>query len=154
MPCLKCVATPGYHSFTKFGKIGDANLFYTAPAKTLDFDEDGTKLANIKIHIKEDTEDAPWIWVVDCANMTASHYTEISFNLGLLGTLSADKNLKEIWIIRPNIWITATVAFLRPFSSSPVLHGIQYYDGNKIELYSSMKMKKMEGSYIQWLMHQ
>ena len=51
MPCKKCQELPGYHSFQKFGIVKDANLFYTAPAKAGDRNNDGAMLENIKIHI-------------------------------------------------------------------------------------------------------
>jgi len=111
MPCQKCITKPGYHSFVKFGEIKGANLFYTSPAKTEDYNIDGTKLANIKIHVETDIAQTPWIWVLDCANMGFAHYTEISFNIGLLNLLASDKYIQAIWIIRPNIWVSGVITF-------------------------------------------
>jgi len=126
-------------------------LFYTAPAKTDDFNEDGTKLANISIHVSE--IGAPWIWVVDCGNMELKHYTEISFCIGVLNLLSSDPNLKAVWIIRPNIWIKTTIEILKGFSSSPVLHGITYYQGG-LSMYSELKGRGLTPKALQWLLHQ
>jgi hypothetical protein len=36
-----------------FGNVNGIKLYYTAPAKTADFNEDGTKLANMSIHVSE-----------------------------------------------------------------------------------------------------
>ena len=108
MPCVKCINNPDYHSFKKFGKLQDKNLFYTAPAKTDDYNEDGTKLTNIKIHVKEDTLNNPWIWVLDCQKMRLVHYTEMSFNIGLLQLLNVTETLDSVWIMNPNIWIYTT----------------------------------------------
>ena len=131
MPCLKCVLNPDYHSFKKFGKIQEKNLFYTAPAKTEDYNEDGTKLENIKTHVKEETAGQPWIWVLDCANMGLVNYTEMSFNIGLLELLGTTNTLDSVWIINPNIWIRTTISFLQTFYSSPILNKITYLDGSK-----------------------
>ena len=81
-----------YHSFKKIGVFNSVSLFYTAPAKTEDYNQEGTKLANIKIHILEETI-GPWLWILDCSNMSLRHYTEFSFNLGLLQMLS-----ERVWL--------------------------------------------------------
>ena len=148
MPCPKCLVKPGYHSFIRMGTLSGRNLFYTAPAKTADFNEDGTKLANIKIHVSEDCSGAPWIWVVDCDDMGLAHYTEFSFNWGLLGLLAADLTLQEIWIVRPNVWIRGVVAVLQMFSSALILGRIKYFEG---DLDGLLKAEGMQLSMRQWL---
>jgi hypothetical protein len=154
MPCKKCQETPGYHSFAKFGKIGDVNLFYTAPAKTLDFNEDGTKLANIKIHIEEETEKKPWILVLDCGNMGIKHYTDISFSAGLLGLLANDPFLESIWVMRSNIWIRTTASFLKTISSAKILNNVKYFDKKGLELFDMLEKNYLDSSTIDWLMKQ
>lgn len=166
MPCPKCAITPGYHSFISMGLLprsGSSNglllrssssngstLFYTAPAKTADFNEDGTKLANIKIHVSEECRE-PWIWVVDCGDMGLAHYTDFSFNWGLLGLLAADVMLQEIWIVRPNVWIRGVIAVLQTFSSAPILGRIKYFDGSPLELDGLLCAEGMEASMRHWL---
>ena len=151
MPCAKCSAKPGYHSFIKFAKIGNTTLFYTAPAATEDFNEDGTKLANIKLHVDEETAVGPWIWVVDCANMELQHYTEFSFNTGLLSLLNDDPRLKEVWIVRPNIWIRTTIGFLQNFSSAKILGSIRWFDGSNLELYTELLKADLGIDKARWL---
>ena len=151
MPCPKCSVKPGFHSFIKFAKIGPAALFYTAPAATEDFNEDGTKLANIKLHVAEETAAGPWIWVVDCANMELRHYTEFSFNTGLLGLLNDDPRLKEVWIVRPNIWIRTTIGFLQTFSSAKILSSIKWFDGSNLELYTELLKTDLGIDKARWL---
>ena len=152
MPCQKCIHNPAYHSFTPFGDLAGAKLIYTAPAKTEDFNEDGTKLKNISIHVSEIGQ--PWIWVVDCANMSLKHYTEISFNIGVLNLLSADPLLKAVWVIRPNIWIKTTIAVMKGFSASPVLHGITFFDEVGLELYRDLKTVGVSPKSLQFILHQ
>jgi len=154
MPCSKCIAKPGYHSFVNFARVSDADLFYTAPAKTEDFNEDGTKLANIKLHVAEETTSGPWIWVMDCAGMELRHYTEFDFNFGLLGLLNEDPRLKEVWIIRPNIWIRTTIAFLQTFSSAAILRTIRWFDGSNLEIYASLLTTGLADSKIHWMISQ
>ena len=154
MPCLKCAENPEYHSFRNFGTLQEKNLFYTAPAKTADYNEDGTKLTNIKIHVKEDTLNKPWIWVLDCANMSLVHYTEMSFNIGLLQLLGETKTLDSVWIINPNIWIRTTIVFLQTFYSNHVLNKIRYLDGSKLELSTMLASMNVESKSISWLLSQ
>jgi hypothetical protein len=150
MPCLKCLQKPGYHSFVKFASIGSASLFYTSPAKTADFNEDGTKLASIKLHISEECAE-PWIWVVDCGDMGLAHYTDFSFNWGLLGLLAADLTLQEIWIVRPNLWIRGVIAVLQTFSSAPILGRIKYFDGSDLELEGLLCAEGLPALMRHWL---
>jgi hypothetical protein len=151
--CPKCLVKPGYHNFVKFGILGNKDvLIYTAPAKTEDFNGDGTKLANIKIHMDE--LEYPWIWVLDCNNMELKHYTEISFNIGLLGLLSADKNLSEVWILRPNIWIRTTISFLQTFYTSKILSNIRYFEGTKLELFESLSKAGVAEPAAHWVIAQ
>lgn len=154
MLCPKCLVTPGYHSFVNFTELNGAKLFYTAPAKTQDFNEDGTKLANIKIHIAEETEGKPWIWVLDCANMAFHHYTEVSFNIGVLDILANDPQLQEIWIIHPNMWIYGVHGFFNTFSSAPILTKVSYFDGCTLELIDHFNTKGLTMRAIEWLINQ
>jgi hypothetical protein len=137
-----------------FARVGDARLFYTAPAKTEDFNEDGTKLASIKLHVAEEASSGPWIWVMDCANMQLKHYTEFSFNLGLLSLLNEDPLLKEVWIVRPNIWIRTTIGFLQTFSSAAILRSVKWFDGSNLEIHAGLATTGLEGSKIHWLISQ
>jgi hypothetical protein len=121
MPCEKCIKKPGYHSFTNFGSLNKMNLFYTAPAKTEDLDTDGTKLELIKLHMTEDTQGDPWIWVLDCANMTFRHYMDFSFTYGLLNHLASDNNIQGVCIINSNFWIRSTHTILNSISRAEIL---------------------------------
>jgi len=154
MPCAKCLATPGYHNFVNFAELNGTKLFYTAPAKTQDFNEDGTKLANIKIHIAEEAKQKPWIWVLDCGNMAFHHYTEVSFNIGILDVLANDPYLKEIWIMQPNMWIYGVHGFFKTFSSASILNRVSYFDGSTLELLESFQKTGLKGAATQWLVSQ
>jgi hypothetical protein len=155
MPCPKCLEKPNYHSFTVFGKLDDTtSLFYTSPAKTEDFNEDGTKLANIATHIQEETEGTPWIWVLDCGNMSWNHYTEVSFNFGLLKLLVESTTLQAIWIVRPNMWIRGVHSLLQFLSDEPILDTIVYIEGDTIEQKKQYQQIGVEPHSIDWILSQ
>ena len=150
MPCPKCALEPGYHRFQKFAQIGGTDLFYSAPPKTDTLDE--TRLDNFRLHLKEDTQHRPWIWIVDCTEMQLKHYTEVSFNIGLLQLLANNPNLREIWVIQPNIWVRTTISFLRSFSSAKILENITYIDRTRLE--RTLRERGVNDASIAWLLNQ
>jgi hypothetical protein len=154
MPCPKCLKNPGYHSFVKFGNINGVNLFYTAPSKTADYDKDGTKLTNINIHIEEETNGAPWIWVLDCINMGIKHYTDVNFNTNLLKLLAKNSNIREVWIIHSNVWIRGVHSFFSVFSKANLLLKVSYFDGSKLDLMEKFMAKGLAPSTVEWLLAQ
>ena len=154
MPCQKCLEKPNYHSFMNFGSMGDTQLFYTAPAKTEDLNEDGTKLANITIHVNEETSGSPWIWVLDCENMGFKHYTDVSFNIGLLDLLSKSPTLKEVWIVRSNFWVQAVHTFFQKISSAKIVQNVKYVDGTLLERMMKLESMGLSGEEMNWLIRQ
>jgi hypothetical protein len=154
MPCEKCRAEPDFHSFKKFGTKGEETLFYTSPAKTKDFATDGSKLTNVLQDITELTDGKPWGWVLDCRNMDLRHYTDLSFNLGILQMLQDDPQNRTLWILHPNLWIRTTLALLRSFSYSPIFDRVEYLEGSNLELYDRLSKAGLEPSAIRWLLGQ
>jgi hypothetical protein len=127
MPCLKCAFFPNYHSFDPLVK-GDKRFFYTDPSKSIDNNEDGTKLANFKIHFEEASKKGPWTWVIDCGNMTIKDYTDFSFILSLINILENDSNIQEVCILRPTAWINKTIDFFKTVSSATALNKLRHID--------------------------
>ena len=151
MPCEKCTQDPDFHSFRKFGRLGNETLFYTSPIETKDYDEDGTKLANVLIDITEHTKDIPWGWVFDARGMGFHHYTDFHFNLGILQHLTADQNIGTIWVLYPNIWIRGAISCLQQISRSHILHKIQFLEGSNLEVYDTMTHAGLDPKSAIWL---
>lgn len=151
MPCEKCIKKPGYHSFVKFGSLNEMNLFYTAPAKTEDLDADGTKLDMIKLHMIQDTQGDPWIWVLDCTNMSFKHYMDFSFTYGLLNHLASDKNIQGVCVLNSNFWIRSTHTILNSISSAEILKNVKYFDGTKLEIMAQLNSVGFDTNAVNWL---
>ena len=117
----------------KFAQVGDKTLFYTAPADSKDGDEEGTKLKHVLFDMQEQS-DRPWGWIVDFRNMSFRHYTDFRFNIGLLKYLTNDKQIRSIWVLYPNIWLRRTIAFMKQFHNSPILHMIEFIEGSNLEV--------------------
>jgi hypothetical protein len=154
MPCPKCLKQPGYHSFSKIGVVEDKALFYTAPAKSVDKNEDGQKLQNFSIDFQEKAENKPWIWVVDCVNMTLEHHTEMSFNKGIVDLLLASKYVQEIWIMRSNVWARTTIAFFQMFFKTKIFSNIFFIEGSKLEILDQLLKRGADAKTAKWLIQQ
>jgi hypothetical protein len=154
MPCPICLTQPGYHSFSNVGVVQDKALFYTAPAKSLDKNEDGQKLHNFSIDFREEADIKPWIWVVDCVNMTFEHNTDMSFNKGIVDLLSSSKYVQEIWILRPNMWARTTITFFQIFSKTKIFSNLFFIEGSKLEQLDQLLKRGAAAKTAKWLMQQ
>jgi hypothetical protein len=152
--CVKCISDPEFHSFKKIGQLNNSTLFYTAPAKAKDKNNDGTKYENMKLHIQKDTEDKLWIWIVDCANMKVGHYTEMNFNLKLLSLLSQESTLQEVWVLRPNAWIKTTAGLLKAMNKSNVFNRVKYLEGSNVDIFNTLQKSGLDMNTLRWLLEQ
>ena len=152
MHCPKCRVTPGYHSFQKCGNLGNQTLFYTAPAKTNDYNQDGNKLEYVLIDIETETSGLSWSWIMDCRNMGLQHYTDFSFNWGILSFLTNSENIHSVWILHPNIWMQATIECMKQLSSSNIFQKIQYLDGTKLEVMNTMSKAGFSNDAVKFLL--
>ena len=152
MSCKKCLVNPNFHSFVKFGKIASTNLFYTSPARSMDYNNDGTKLENFKLHLR-DTNGAPWIWVIDCNGMTVKDYTDLNFTIDLLKALSKDytDSLISIMFINPNTWVKTTVGACKKMFKSGIFDRVKYCEGSPIELFLMYEKLNIPPVSIKWL---
>jgi hypothetical protein len=152
MSCKKCLIDPNFHSFVNFGTIGTTRLFYTAPARSLDYNKDGTKLENFKRHLL-DTKGEPWIWVMDCNGMTVKDYTDINFTMEFLKTLSANyaNTLKSVLIIKPNVWIKTSINTCKNMFKTSIFDKIQYCEGSPIELFLFYEKLGISAGALKWL---
>jgi hypothetical protein len=152
MTCTKCKVQFGYHKFVMIGTVNDTMLIYSSPAKSPDFNEDGTKLENIRCHIEEYKR--PWIWIFDGAGMGFQDYTDVSFNMGLLNILSSNTYIQGIWVTRSNIWLRTSISFMQTISSAPILKKIKYMDGNIIEIHDAFRKEGVETHSIIWILNE
>lgn len=148
MPCQKCLNSPGFHSFSNIGKFNNIDIFYTSVSKGQDNTTDGSKIKNIKLHFEEDPGHEEWIWIIDCSNMSASHYTDVSFNIELTKTILNNKKIISVWMIRQNAWIKSIHAICRNIPGSEYFNKFTYFDGTNIELFFKFKEMGLDNSLI------
>jgi len=152
MACVKCQENPEAHSFTLFGQFNGANLYYTAPARVLDYKESEEKIVNFKKHL-DLARNSPWIWVFDCANMQMKHSSSLNYTRRLAQILANEHEnyLQAIWIIRPNTWIKTVLKFLKTLFKTALLNKVILMEGEKLELYVNLEKKGINGKPLQWI---
>jgi hypothetical protein len=152
MACEKCQINPEAHSFTPFGQLNGANLFYTSPARVLDYMESEEKIFNFKKHL-DVARPNNWIWVFDCAFMQMKHFSTLNYTRRLANILVSEheNTLQAILIIRPNTWIRSVLKFLKTLFKSPLLNKVQIIEGEKLELYVNLEKKGLNGKPLQWI---
>jgi len=151
--CPLCKLHPGSHSFSRFGDLNGAALFYTAPSESTDFRESDERLADFRMHLAEASGIA-WIWVFDCGNMEAKHSTPVAFAVGLARVLIAEHEdtLQEIWILRSNMWLYSIIKVFQKLFTSKLLNRIRFMEDSVAELYTDLKEKGLGLRPLRWLL--
>ena len=152
MQCKKCLIDPSVHSFVNFGVIGPTRLFYSSPARSTDTNKDGTQIENFKIHLL-DTKGEPWIWFLDCNEMTAKDYANINFCMEILKTLSNEysNTLISIIFMNPNMWVKTTVATCKTMTKSKLFDKVKLCEGSPLELFLMYEKLGITGAPLKWL---
>jgi len=152
MSCQRCLQTPNAHSFIHVGSVNDIKLFYTSPARAIDYKETAETFNYYKSHI-ESTKNSKWIWIVDCEGMKMKHYSSIELIKKLIQLILDEhkKSLQNIWIIHPNTWIKTAVAMIKPFLEKDIVEKLHVIDGDKIELYMALEKHGLKADTIKGL---
>ena len=118
MPCQRCLAIPGYHSFDKLSPT----LYYTCPGKAK-----GTSEGFLD-HLK-DTLPGPWVWILDCRGIKGITGESI------LKTIEKDyTNLQQLYVVHPPLIVKAFYGISRPFFSKAMTNKIKIVDSTEVVL--------------------
>jgi hypothetical protein len=129
MACPQCISNPRSHSFIQIGETADGvRLWYTAAGQAEELVDTPAKFSYFKTHLDQ-ARDSPWIWIFDCAKMTAHQQSSVAFMRSLVGALSAEHAtlLQGILILHPNIWMRAAITLLSPFLHKKIIRNIRYF---------------------------
>jgi hypothetical protein len=117
--CPICCVDPSSHSLVIYKEINNIIYLYTCPSESkLYFDTKG-----IIIHydgiLSQIPEDKKWVWVIDSKYYSFKHFIEFNVGIELLKLISSkfSKNLLNIIVINPTIYIKYAYNFLTPFLS-------------------------------------
>lgn len=146
MTCPKCLQVPNSHSFTLIGIINDVHIYYTAPAKALEYRETPENMANFRLHL-DGTKGKKWIWIFDCYGMQTKHYSSMNYMKNLATILSNEHGdtIQGLWFIRQNAWMKTAINFLKGFFKASLLQKMQVFKGDKLELYVQLEKGGLTG---------
>lgn len=151
--CKLCTNDPTTHTFIPFGKVGDASLYYTNPSKSKEVINTEERFVYFRSHLDDAKKGGKWIWVFDCAGMRSEHYMSFDIMKKLMKELSEDQlnSLIGIWVIHPNTWMRASVAFIRPFFKSELMNRIKMINGKQYVLIDKLQKAGLVGKPLDWL---
>ena len=70
MPCVKCEATPNFHSFECLGKtVKGVNIYYSKPSLAVERKLTEEGIPNFLWHMDQASEGGQWIWIFDTAGL-------------------------------------------------------------------------------------
>ena len=146
MSCPKCLQVPNSHSFTMIGKMDDIYIYYSAPAKALEYKETAENMENFKLHLNE-VKGKKWIWIFDCHGMEQKHHTSMNFMLKISSFIIAEHQdlIQGFWFIRQNIWMKTALKFLKGFFKAGMISKIRVFEGDKLELYVNLQKNGLSG---------
>ena len=143
MSCSKCAVEPGAHCFLPIGRLGDATVFYTSPARArvvgLETEE---SLQDIRHHLNAALPCGKWILLLDCFRMKTQHQTSQEYTDKILSFLTTDHKdaLEHMLVIHPNIWIKLFFKVLKPFYTDELLNKMKMIDGKGDALLQKMRL--------------
>lgn len=131
--CMRCRERPGAHSFAPVLLSGGCTYIYTAPAQAEHITTEG-QFAIFKTHL-EPYRAKPWVWIMDCRNMTTAHYMNTTFTKLMMTCLATEHaaSLQAIWILNAGFLMHGSIAFLQTFLPSQTLQKLQMKDIAELE---------------------
>lgn len=70
MPCLRCEAQPGFHSFRQLGKTQDGHtIFYSKPSLNVEKTLTESTVANLLSHMDDASALGTWIYIFDAQGL-------------------------------------------------------------------------------------
>ena len=142
MSCSKCAEDPSAHCFFPIGKLGDATVFYTSPARArIVGEETEESIQDIRRHL-DTARGSKWILLLDCQQMKNKHQTSQEYTDKIISILTAEHSdvLEYVLVIHPNIWIKLFFKLLKPFYKDELLSKMKMIEGKGDILIQKMRV--------------
>jgi len=152
--CRICQLDPKNHNFVHFGTtVGGVALYYTSPAKSKELIDTPEKFVFFKTHLDEAKGKGKWIWVFDCAGMRTEHFTSYQFTKSLMQELSNDQleSIQGMWILHPNTWMRASIAFVKPLFKSELVQKIRVFENKREALMLDLQKSGFTAGAGEWI---
>lgn len=120
--CPLCLLDPLNHSLVKIKESNNTIVFYSCPSKAkLYFDCEGI-INHYDGVLSEMDPNKKWIWIFDSNGFHFKHFMQIDVGIQLakLITNKFSKNLSNIIIVNPTMYISLVYNIITPFLSDRV----------------------------------
>jgi len=154
MSCKICQLDPKNHNFIHFGKTTEGiSVYYTNPAKSKELIDTPEKFVFFKVHLDEAKSKGKWIWIFDCAGMRTEHFTSYQFTKSLMQELSNDQldSIQGLWILHPNTWMRASIAFIKPLFKSELIQKIRVFENKRETLMLDLQKAGFSTGAGEWI---
>ena len=154
MTCKICQLDPKNHNFVYFGKTTEGiAVYYTNPAKSKELIDTPEKFVFFKTHLDEAKSKGKWIWIFDCAGMRTEHFTSYQFTKSLMQELSNEQmeSILGLWILHPNTWMRASIAFIKPLFKSELIQKIRVFENKREALMADLQKAGFTVAAGEWI---
>ena len=152
--CRVCQLDPKNHNFIHFGKTAEGiSLYYTNPSKSKELIDTPEKFVFFKTHLDEAKGKGKWIWIFDCAGMRSEHFTSYQFTKSLMQELSNEQmeSILGLWILHPNTWMRASIAFIKPLFKSELIQKIRVFENKREALMADLQKAGFTVAAGEWI---
>jgi hypothetical protein len=152
--CRICQLDPKNHNFVHFFiTVGGIALYYTNPAKSKELIDTPEKFVFFKTHLDDAKGKGKWIWIFDCAGMRVEHFTSYQFTKSMMQELSNDQleSIQGLWIIHPNTWMRASIAFVKPLFKSELIQKIRVFENKREALMADLQKSGFTAPAGEWI---
>ena len=123
------VLEPLHKSFSKIDEQNGVSIYYTCPSNTSENYNSDEIIHHYKNTLSQ-LGDSPWIWILDSKEFGLKQSLETQTAIGVAKLISPQKygkNLQQIVIANPTIYIKTALSIVTPFLSADIRNKITYH---------------------------
>ena len=117
------------HSFSKIEERDGVSIYYTCPSKLQKIYDSEIILEHYETLLSNLGNDTQWIWIFDSKEFGLTQSLEIQTAIGIAKLISPQKygkNLQQIVIANPTMYIRTALNILLPFLSQEIRNKIVF----------------------------
>ena len=118
------------HSFSKIEERDGVSIYYTCPSNLTQVYDSDIILAHYETLLNNLGNDKQWIWIFDSKEFGLKQSLEIQTAIGIAKLISPQKygkNLQQIVIANPTMYIRTALNIILPFLSQEIRNKIVYH---------------------------
>ena len=117
------------HSFSKIEERDGVSIYYTCPSKLQKIYDSEIILTHYETLLNNLGDDKQWIWIFDSKEFGLTQSLEIQTAIGIAKLISPQKygkNLQQIVIANPTMYIRTALNIILPFLSQEIRNKIVF----------------------------